>query len=150
MSGGGGTGSDASQAVARPAPAVTELSEGFWQGVREGRLVIQRCTTCGTLRHYPQPMCPACRALGFDWAPVSGRGEIYSYTIAHRAFHPAWQAHVPYAIATIELDEGVRMVCDLLGTPIEAVRIGARVEVHFEDMPGQGVMPRFRLVEPAR
>lgn len=136
-------------AALRPAPLVTELSEGFWQGVREGRLVIQRCLGCGVLRHYPQPMCPACRSLGFDWAPVSGRGRIYSYTIAHRAFHPAWQAHVPYAIATIELDEGIRMVCDLLGTPPEAVAIDARVEVFFEDLPGQGPMPRFRLVDRA-
>lgn len=133
--------------VLRPAPLVTELSEGFWQGVREGRLVIQRCLACGLLRHYPQPMCPACRSLGFDWAPVSGRGRIYSYTIAHRAFHPGWQAHVPYAIATIELEEGVRMVCDLLGTPIDRVAIDARVEVYFEELPGQGPMPRFRLAE---
>ena len=144
----GSSGSEAT--VPRPAPPVTELSEGFWQAMREGRLVIQRCTACGVLRHYPQPMCPACRALGFDWAPVSGRGTIYSYTVAHRAFHPAWQAHVPYAIATIELDEGVRMVCDLLGTPPEAVAIGARVEVHFESLPGQGLMPRFRILERER
>lgn len=133
--------------AARPAIAETELSAGFWEGVREGRLVIQRCLSCRTLRHYPQPMCPVCRALGFDWAPVSGRGTIYTYTVAHRAFHPAWQAHVPYAIATIELDEGVRLVCDLLGTPPEQVAIGARVEVFFEDLPGQGRMPRFRLME---
>lgn len=131
---------------ARPVPQTTELSEGFWQAVREGRLAIQRCTACGLLRHYPQPMCSACHALGFDWAPVSGRGTIYTYTIAHRAFHPAWQDEVPYAIATIELDEGVRMVCDLLGTPPEAVAIGKRVEVAFETLPGQGPMPRFRLV----
>jgi uncharacterized OB-fold protein len=134
----------------RPAIPETELSAGFWEGVRAGRLVIQRCTACRTLRHYPQPMCPVCRALGFDWAPVSGRGTIYSFTVAHRAFHPAWQAHVPYAIATIELDEGVRMVCDLLGTPLEEVVIGARVEVFFEVLPGQGTMPRFRLVGRAQ
>lgn len=140
--------SDETTKPPRPIPSPTELSEGFWQGVREGRLVIQRCQHCGLLRHYPQSMCPACRKLGFDWAPVSGRGTIYSYTVAHRAFHPAWQAHVPYAIATIELDEGVRMVCDLLGTPPEAVAIGQRVEVFFESLPGQGPMPRFRRVEP--
>lgn len=139
--------SEEKKAPTRPIPSPTELSEGFWQGVREGRLVIQRCQHCGLLRHYPQPMCPACRKLGFDWAPVSGRGTIYSYTVAHRAFHPAWQAHVPYAIATIELDEGVRMVCDLVGTPPDTVAIGQRVEVFFESLPGQGPMPRFRRVE---
>lgn len=131
----------------RPVPQPTELSEGFWQAVREGRLAIQRCTACGLLRHYPQALCPACHALEFDWAPVSGRGTIHSYTIAHRAFHPAWQEHVPYAVATIELEEGPRMVCDLLGTPPEAVAIGKAVEVFFETLPGQGRMPRFRLAQ---
>ncbi len=134
----------------RPAPVETALTAGFWEGVRAGRLVIQRCLECGLLRHYPQPMCPACRQLGFDWAPVSGRGVIHSYTVAHRAFHAAWQEHVPYAIATIELDEGVRMVCDLIETPLERVVIGARVEVFFAELPGQGRMPRFRVVEGER
>ncbi|MBY0400476.1 OB-fold domain-containing protein, partial [Myxococcota bacterium] len=115
----------------------------------EGRLVIQRGGACGTLRHDPQPMCPPCRSLGFAWAPVSGRGRIYSSTIAHRAFHPASQAHVPYAIGTIELDEGSRMACDLLATPPEAVAIDAPVEAYLEELPGQGSMPRFRLAGDA-
>ena len=131
----------------RPAPVETEYSAGFWEGVRRGELVIQRCTACARLRHYPQPLCPACHSSGFDWAPVSGRGEIYSYTIANRAFHPAWQDAAPYAIATIELEEGVRMVTDLLGVEPDSVAIGQKVEVAFEEMPGQGVMPRFRIVD---
>lgn len=148
--GGAANGGAAAPIAQRPAPVESALTAGFWEGVRAGRLVIQRCLSCGLLRHYPQPMCPACRQLGFDWAPVSGRGEIHSYTVAHRAFHAAWQAHVPYAIATIELDEGVRMVCDLIETPLERVVIGARVEVHFAELPGQGPMPRFRIVEGRR
>jgi uncharacterized OB-fold protein len=99
------------------------------------------------LRHYPQPMCPTCHSRDFDWAPVSGRGTIYSFAVAHRAFHPAWQAYVPYVIATIELDEGVRMVCDLLDVDPASVRIGQRVEAFFAELPGQGFMPRFRILE---
>jgi uncharacterized OB-fold protein len=134
--------------AARPAPQSTEYSEGFWEGVRRCELVIQRCTGCETLRHYPQPMCPACHSSDFDWAPVSGRGRIHSYTVAHRAFHPAWKEHVPYVLATVELDEGVRMMCDLLDVDPETVAIDQRVEVHFQEMPGQGMMPRFRVIEP--
>ena len=130
--------------IERPAPHSTEYSEGFWEGVRRGELVIQRCIACQRLRHYPQPMCPECHSPRFDWAPVSGRGRIHSYTIAHRAFHPAWQDHVPYVIATIELEEGVRMVCDLLDDPPETVEIDQAVEVFFDELPGQGRMPRFR------
>ena len=131
----------------RPAPQPTEYSAGFWEGVAAGELRIQRCTQCQRLRHYPQPMCPDCRSVAFDWARVSGRGEVYSFAIANRAFHPAWQDFAPYVIATIELDEGVRMVTDLLGVDPARVAIGQRVEVYFEEMPGQGRMPRFRIVD---
>ena len=130
----------------RPPPLATELSEGFWEGVRRGELVVQRCSGCHRLRHYPQPLCPDCRSAEFDWAPLSGRGVIHSYCVAHRAFHPAWQEHVPYVLATIELEEGVRMMCDLLDVDPESVAIGQRVEVYFAELPGQGVMPRFRIV----
>ncbi len=133
--------------VARPEPKPTEYSEGFWAGVRRGELVIQRCTNCERLRHYPQPMCPDCHSVDFDWAPVTGRGVIYSYTVAHRAFHPAWKDDVPYVLATIELEEGVRMLTDLIGIDPNTVKIGQQVEVYFEELPGQGMMPRFRRVD---
>jgi len=133
--------------VDRPAIISTEYSEGFWEGARRGELVIQRCSQCERLRHYPQPLCPVCRGREFDWAVVSGRGEIYSYTVAHRAFHPAWKEHVPYVIATIELEEGVRMVCDLLDVDPGHVAIGQRVEVAFAELPGQGWMPRFEVID---
>ncbi len=133
--------------VARSEPNSTEYSEGFWVGVRRGELVIQRCTACERLRHYPQPMCPDCHSVDFDWAPVTGRGVIYSYTVAHRAFHPAWKDDVPYVLATIELEEGVRMMTDLIGIDPNTVEIGQKVEVYFEELPGRGMMPRFRRVD---
>ena len=136
-------------AIGRPAPPRTELSEGFWQGVERGELVVQRCRGCGSLRHYPQSICPDCHSPEFGWAPLSGRGAIYSYTVAHRAFHPAWKQHVPYVIATIELDEGIRMVSDLLDSDPETIAIGQPVQVYFAEMPGQGMMPRFRVLETA-
>ncbi len=143
----GASGDANDEIVPRPAPAVTELSQGFWDAVGRQELAVQRCLGCQTLRHYPQPLCPECRSSEFDWAPLSGRGEIYSYTVAHRAFHPAWKAHVPYVIATIELDEGVRMVCDLLEADPERIAIGQRVEVRFAELPGQGWMPRFEVID---
>jgi uncharacterized OB-fold protein len=133
--------------VARPAPPVTELSQGFWDAVQNEQLAIQKCAACDLLRHYPQPLCPSCHSNEFGWQPVSGRGEIYSYTVAHRAFHPAWQQHVPYVIATIELEEGIRMVCDLLEADPDRIAIGQRVEVAFAELPGQGRMPRFEVID---
>ena len=133
--------------IPRPAPPKTELSQGFWDAVENDSLSVQKCADCDTLRHYPQPFCPACQSNEFGWQPVSGRGEIYSYTVAHRAFHPAWKQHVPYVIATIELEEGIRMVCDLLDVEPDRVAIGQRVEVTFAEIPGQGRMPRFEVID---
>ena len=106
MSDGGTTGkSGDSKTVTRPMPPRTELSQGFWDAVARGELAVQRCEACGLLRHYPQLRCPACQSAEVSWQPLSGEGEIHSYTVAHRAFHPAWKEHAPYVIATIELDE---------------------------------------------
>ena len=131
---------------ARPLPQPTARSAPFWEAAKRHELVIQRCSGCGAYRHYPQPMCPACRSTEHAWVRASGRGEIYSYCVAHRAFHPWWKDRVPYAIATIELEEGVRMVCDLPGVPIADVWIGRRVEVCFEDIDEGITLPRFRLL----
>ena len=139
--------SDTNIPTPRPAPIDGGFGEGFWEGVRAGELRVQQCDACGLLRHYPQPLCPECHDGRFHWERLSGRGTIYSYCVSHRAFHPAWKDHVPYVIATIELDEGVRMVCDLLGVDPASVQIDARVRAEFAELPGQGMMPRFVLDE---
>ena len=130
----------------RPRVAQSEYGRGFWEAVERDQLAIQECTACRRLRHYPQATCSDCGGAEHGWRRVSGRGEIYSFTIAHRAFHPAWESHVPYVIATIELEEGPRMVCDLLDVAPDSVGIGQKVEAYFETLPGQGRMPRFRIV----
>jgi len=85
--------------------------------------------------------------LEYDWAPLSGRGEVYSYTVSHRPFHPAWQEHAPYVVATIELEEGVRMVSDLIGADPGSIEIGQGVEITFEALDDFGLIPRFRVVK---
>lgn len=136
-----------SDPTARPLPQPTEWSEGFWQACARGELVIQRCEDCLRLRHYPQPMCPHCRSTRSDWHRVSGRGSVYSYAVCHRAFHPAFAGAVPYVVATIELEEGVRMVADLAGVEPERVRIGMPVRVAFERVTDEIALPRFRPAE---
>lgn len=134
--------------MTRPMLDPTPLTEGFWAAAERHELVVQACDGCGTLRHYPQPMCPECWSVGWSWRPVSGRGRVYTYTVSHQAFHPAWADRLPVAIATIELDEGVRMVTDLPGTDTDRVHIGMPVEVFFDEvLAGDGrpvTLPRFR------
>jgi uncharacterized OB-fold protein len=133
----------------RPLPQPTVLTEGFWRAAADRQLVVQRCDDCGMFRHYPQPLCPECGSRRWTWTPVSGRGSVYTFTVTHQAFHPAWSNQVPYAVATIELEEGVRMVTDLPPEDVERVAIGMPVEVFFEDYEGadgrQVTLPRFRL-----
>jgi uncharacterized protein len=130
----------------RPLPRPTPVTVGFWEAARRGALVVQRCTACTVLRHYPRPMCPACRSFGVEWVPVRGTGTVHTFTVTHRAFHPAWE--VPYAVVTVTLDEGPRLVADLPAENTDAVRIGSPVEVFFDEVTGPDgvfVLPRFRL-----
>ena len=132
----------------RPLAEPTELSEGFWDAARRHELVAQHCAQCGSYRHYPQLRCPRCLSDHWSWAALSGIGTIYSFTITHQAFHPAWEASTPYAVITVELAEGIRMVSDLPDGDLADVRIGAPVEVFFDDTTNT-TLPRFRLA-PSR
>jgi uncharacterized OB-fold protein len=128
---------------ARPQP--TEVSAGFWKAAKRHELVVQRCGGCGVRRHYPQMLCPACQSAEWDWTPVSGRGTIYSFTVTHQAFHPAFADRVPYVVATIELEEGIRMVSDLPDDDVDSVAIGMEVAVFYDDIDDDLTLPRFRL-----
>ena len=130
----------------RPLPTPTPLTAGFWDAAREHRLVVQRCDACGTFRHYPQPMCANCHSTDWTWTELSGRGTVYTFTVTHQVFHPAWKGHVPYAVATIELAEGVRLVSDLAPEDVDDVAIGQPVEVFFDQIDDQLTLPRFRLL----
>ena len=131
--------------VERPLPQPSQLTQAFWDACKRGELLIQHCKACDRYRHYPQPMCAACHSMDWEWAPVSGRGVIHSYIVAHQAFHPHWADKVPYVVATIELEEGVRMVDDMLELDPEAVKIGARVDVFFQKMSEEITLPKFKL-----
>ncbi|MBS9376295.1 Zn-ribbon domain-containing OB-fold protein [Rhodococcus sp. B50] len=130
-----------------PLPDPSALAEGFWAAARQGRLVIQRCHACGVLRHYPQPRCPHCQSSDWGWTEITGRGVIHSFTVTHQAFHPSWADRVPYVVATVELDDAVRMVTDL-DEPAEMVAIDAPVEVFFDRIDDEHTLPRFRIRQP--
>lgn len=127
----------------RPRPDLTPDTEGYWRSARNHQLAIQRCSDCKSFRHNPRPMCPECHSLAFEWAPVSGRGTIYSYIIADRVLHPYWKE--PYNVVLIELEEGIRIISNLIDCPNEAVEIGMQVKVVFEDVSDEISLPMFKL-----
>ena len=123
-------------------PMVNRDSEFFWEGTRKGELRIQKCGACGELRHPPGPMCPACGATQPDYVVARGTGTVYSYVV-HR--HPPVPGReLPILLALVELDEGVRMVGELLGVSDAEVEIGMPVEVSLVHVDDELTLPAWR------
>jgi len=129
----------------RPVPHPTALSEPFWQACRRRELVVQQCEACRALAFYPRASCPTCGSLVLVWRPVSGQATLFTVTIARRPTHRRLAGRVPYVIAIVELDEGLHMTSTVVGCDIEALRIGQRLIVDFEDVDEVSV-PVFRPV----
>ncbi|BBZ71433.1 Zn-ribbon domain-containing OB-fold protein [Mycobacterium paraseoulense] len=126
----------------RLAPAITKDTEFFWNGLRDNKLLIQRCGRCGRLRHPPRPMCPHCRSLDWDTVESSGRGTVYSYVMPHEPKFPFFK--YPYVVVLVELDEGVRLVSNLTGIDPADVTTGMPVEVYYQGFDNDLVLHQFR------
>lgn len=129
-------------------PVIQQDSESrpYWEGLSRGELRIQRCDACARAVFYPRSVCPHCHAEKLLWIVASGRGTIYSYTVAHQAFG-AFAEDVPFIVAIIELEEGVRMMSRIIDAPRDRVAIGKAVQVTFEKVGEDTTLPYFRLVE---
>jgi uncharacterized OB-fold protein len=128
--------------AARPLPVPTPETAHFWEGTAHGELRLQRCRACTTTYFPPQPFCPACSSGDVDVVHASGRGSLYSYVISHRAA-PGFDA--PYAIAVVQLDEGPRLLSNLVGVPPDPdmLPLDLALEVVYEAVDGI-VLPVFR------
>jgi uncharacterized OB-fold protein len=126
-------------------PEPSPETKPYWDAVRAGRLSIQRCDDCGAHVFYPRLFCPSCMSDRLTWTDVSGRGEVYSFTVVHRT-GPAHKPMVPYAVALIALEEGPRMMSWLRTDDLAAIRIGMPVKLGFARGEGDNVLPVF---EPA-
>jgi len=127
---------------ARLAPLVTIDSQFFWDGIKDHKLLIQRCAECGRLRHPPRPMCPHCNSLSWSTIESSGRGAVFSFVMPQHPPYP-WFDY-PYIVALVDLDEGIRLVSNLCNVAPDDVPIGMRVEVFYEHFDDGLVLPQFR------
>jgi len=118
----------------------------YWNAARERRLLIRKCNDCGELHFMPRHLCPACWSDKLEWIDSKGTGTVHSYTVIRRASMANFAALVPYVVALIELDEGPRMMANILGDNALEVRIGDRVEVTFEDRGERATVPQFTRV----
>ncbi|WP_419996425.1 Zn-ribbon domain-containing OB-fold protein [Streptomyces boninensis] len=126
----------------RPRPVVNRDNAGFWDGVADRRLLFQRCTGCRTARFPWLPGCNSCGSPEWTAEEAAGEGTVYSYVVMH---HPRFEAfEPPYAVGLIELDEGVRMISNVVGVPYDKVRIGMPVRLEFAEVEDDLVLPVFR------
>jgi uncharacterized OB-fold protein len=130
-----------------PVPEGDGLSAPFWNGLRENRVMVQHCKACGTWQHGPEWICHGCHAIDPEWDEVAPRARIYSWERVWHPVHPSLNNHGPYLVVVVEIDgaPGVRMLGNLLGDPMEEVRIGAEVEGVFEHHPQAD--PPFTLLQ---
>ncbi|WP_116212939.1 bifunctional MaoC family dehydratase N-terminal/OB-fold nucleic acid binding domain-containing protein [Streptomyces olivoreticuli] len=132
--------------AARPRPVVNRDNAGFWEGVAERRLLIQRCDACAALRFPWLPGCGGCGSPEWTAVEASGAGTVFSYVVVHHPPFPAFDP--PYAVALIELAEGIRMISNISGVPHDRVRIGMPVELEFVRVDGGQLLPVFRAPAP--
>ena len=126
----------------RPRPALTQDNAFFFEGARAGTLLIQRCTSCGQLRHPPRPACATCGSFEWDTVEASGQGTVFSFVVVHHPQIPAFDYPLP--IAVVELEEGTRLVADLIGVDPGAVEVGMAVEVEMVAVDDELTLPMFR------
>ena len=131
------------RAPQKPLPVASPESARFWQGAKEHRLLIPHCNACKKFWFPPSRLCPHCLSDDSDWESVSGHGKIYSFVVFHRVYHPAFAGEVPYVVAIVELEEGPRMLTNIVGVPVDQVRCNIPVGVVFDDVSAEVAVPKF-------
>ena len=129
----------------RPLPQATIETTPYWVAARAGKLLIQRCSTCNHTQFYPRAICTSCLSHEIGWIEASGRGSIYTYTICRIAAHPTFESRLPYTVAMIDLDEGVRMLANIVDVDVERIAASARVVACFERIDDTCTLPQFKL-----
>ena len=131
------------QSLPAPAPAVNPETREFWDATAQDRLLLRRCRDCGAVIWYPRAICPECASLNTEWFPAAGRGRIYSYTVNHRG-EGAYTGLPPFVLAYVELDEGPRLMTNIVGADQAELAVGLPVEVVFHDTGDGAALPRFQ------
>ena len=125
-----------------PLPVPTTVSSPYWEACRRGELTFQRCPDCSGITFIPQPACSSCLSTSMEWEQSAGRGKVYSYTVVWRPQTPAFD--IPYVVAIIDLNEGYRMLSNIVDCDPSEVAVGMPVEVTFREMSDEITLPYFR------
>ena len=128
-----------------PTPGIDWESRAFWEGCRRHELILQRCAACAVVQHRPRAVCASCLSGDLEHFRASGRGTIHTFTVTRQNHARGFREALPYILAYVELEEGPRMLTNIVGCSSEEVRIGMHVEVDFVDLDdGELSIPRFK------
>lgn len=126
---------------ARPVAPADSQTQAWWDATSERRLLVQRCGSCGHHQHYPRALCTACGSTDLSYVEASGHGTVYSFSVVHRAPHPAFSS--PYVVALVRLAEGPVLLTNLVGVSQDAIRCEMPVVLTWEDLPDGRRLPLF-------
>jgi len=134
----------------KPLPKLNGDTIPFWEGCQRHELRFQQCLDCGHVRWPPSDICPRCHAAASRWIISRGTGRVYTFAVYHVAFHPGFAADLPYTVAVVALDEGPRLLTNIVGCRPEEVRCDMAVAVDWEDIDEGITLPKFRPVKEDR
>lgn len=135
-----------SQTAAKPIPIPDEITAPFFDGARAGKLMLQHCMGCDKWSFPVRERCPHCFEAKLEWRAASGRGTLYTFAIMHQVMNPGFASAVPYNVSQVDLEEGVRMISNVIGVENAALRVGTKLEAVFEDVGDNVSVPKFRAV----
>jgi len=130
----------------RPIPVPDEASRPFFEGANRHELMLQRCTICGAYLYPVKLRCDLCLNTSIEWVEASGKGRLYSFGLMHQLYDPRFADEIPYNVALVELEEGIRIVSNVVGCPSSELRIDMPLQVTFEDINDEVAIPKFKPV----
>jgi uncharacterized protein len=125
-------------------PTPDESTEPYWAAARDGKLLVKRCRDCGQAHFYPRPFCPKCWSENVEWEEASGRGTLYTWSVVHVNDLPPFGQRVPYVAAIVDLDEGPRVMTNVVDCEFDQLRVGMPLTVVFQPETDDVTLARFR------
>ena len=129
---------------AKPLPHIDEENRPWWEAAQRHELSIQKCRDCGDLRFHPRALCTSCMSSSTEWVKCSGKGKIYTFTVTNQNGSAGFRDALPYVLAWVDLEEGVRILTNIVDCPPAQVKIDQRVEVVFDDVTPDVTLVKFR------
>jgi uncharacterized protein len=128
----------------KPLPAISSLNHPYWEGLRRRELRLQKCDACGKVWYPPSPLCPGCWSRKFSWTRLCGRGRVNSWVVFHQSYYRGYDNELPYNVAEVELEEGPRLLTNLVEVGNAEIRAGMAVEIVFDDVTDEITLAKFK------